>query len=504
MKNGDGRMKATICAFDRMKREIKLYFPLFLTIACGGCLWLSWTTTASARSSLETTSRSMAMTTARIPHHDIPIDPHMTLEYTNLESVLEKMTSLTRNSEAFCNHSVLPRVDWVVAATTPTMRWTVPLQHVIYDPNKLLVGDLSERITFQLCRRDCCVAGGECLDIKFVLLPTTAITTINSITTIIPTCQTFLEIQQSLQNGAWKQSTTNKKGESWFSNECTLPTDFTLFNTIKRQRVLFIGDSTMQELALMIARAAGSAKPNALLLGNANENLLNCTCKDAIQVGTTKDCRTFDASSSSSSLNVSMQWSGHAECNGNRKGIHVVDNDEWKRTVSHKVQAMQPHILFFQVPLSHSCTDISEECIQTLKRYICFMTLFENVKPVLIISGAAIGRLQSQGPTGRHCPAHLRNWVDIIYTTMKQVAPHVDILDIFTPTERYVNVVSSSNRDPFRPACKSMERHLTCNFLDVDFKIAIDSPFYILPPGRLAGAAILQFLRAYQDEAGES
>ena len=45
-----------------------------------------------------------------------------------------------------------------------------------------------------------------------------------------------------------------------------------------------------------------------------------------------------------------------------------------------------------------------------------------------------------------------------------------------------------------------MERHLTCPFLDVNFQIAMDSPFYILPPGRLAGAAMLHLLQVHGEE----
>ena len=86
---------------------------------------------------------------------------------------------------------------------------------------------------------------------------------------------------------------------------------------------------------------------------------------------------------------------------------------------------------------------------------------------------------------------------------MHQVAPHVSILDVYTPTERYIDM-STSNRDPFRPACKSMERHLTCPFLDVNFQIAMDSPFYILPPGRLAGAAMLHLLQVRGEEKVEN
>ena len=346
-----------------MTRSITLYCPLFLGIACCLCLWLSWTSTASTRSSIETTTlrRSMSITPTTGIHHDAPTH-HPILEYTSVESMMRNNdkfdTRFPGKLQSFrCFASGLGSGGNHHTSTTSSsvMRWTVPLQHAIHDPNKLIVGNFHDEITFQVCRRDCCVAGGECLDTKFVLVPATTPNT----TTIIQErpCQTVSDISKSLQNGAWRQYTTpstRHQGESWVSSECLLPTDYTNLlrprNKSKNpQRLLFLGDSTMQELALLMARAAGSTKPNPLSPPNNNKqdnNMLNCTCLEATQVGTTKDCRTFDASSSSA-FNVSMLWSGHTECNGNRMGIHVVDNDEWKRTISDKIYSMQPTLFLF-------------------------------------------------------------------------------------------------------------------------------------------------------------
>lgn len=493
-------------------------FPYILAASAFLCLWLTWTSTASTRASLE--ARSMSVTTTNHARHTTRIEDRIqdhsndTVVIDNDENRLERIvasmvTLAKKNSHgATCNHTVVPSVEWVVAAQTSTskMRWTVPLQHLLEHPGKLIVGNNDEEITFHVCRRDCCVAGGACLEETFVLPPSAARTTgaTNSTTThnstTQRTCVTPSDIRKSLDNGAWKAqpATTTKRmsgGETWFSPECTMPTAVTLppSNKKKQQRILFVGDSTLQEIALMVAHGAGSSRNTPIALNKNEQYHLNCKCEEAIQVGTTKDCRMFDATGPS--LNVSMMWSGHSQCNGNRMGVNVVDDMEWRTSITNKVQAQQPEFVFFQVPLSHSCTDI-HSCVDALRRYICFFTTFAHTRPVLMITGAAIGRQQSQGPTGRHCPSHLRRWVNVIYREMEILAPDIAILDIFNPTERYIDLMTSGPRgDPFRPACRSMERHLTCDFTNVDdFSTALESPFYILPPGRLAGAAVMQML----------
>lgn len=402
---------------------------------------------------------------------------------------------VAQQRDASCNHTVNDAVAWMVVAQSGTLRANIPLEQVIDEPKTLLLKNGDNDITFHVCRRDCCNSGGTCLDDTFKL-PSLSKMTIDASSnhqSLPPmTCQTPSDVSRSLQNGAWNRNGNGK--ETWKSATCAMP------KTVappghQKQRVLFIGDSTLQELALLTAQAARSTSNP---LGIRNDIHLNCTCTQAYFPGTTKDCRMFDATGPL--LNTSMLWAGHTNCEDNRMGVSVVDDEDWRQMVTNKVETIQPNIVFFQVPISHSCTDI-RSCIPALERYICFVTQLPP-QAVLMITGAALTRYQCQGPTGRHCPLHLRKWIQTIKEIMAQLAPQVPILDIFHPTEQWVNLTSP--KDPFVPACRGQQRHLTCDFTNLDFDKAIDSPFYILPPGRLAGEAMMQMMAIAPDNEDTS
>ena len=425
---------------------------------------------------------------------------------TNKTEIIESMIKLVRESDAACNHPVHAAVEWMVVAhhhqaeTRTTARWSVPLERVVKDPDELFrVHANDDDIHLSLCRRDCCVAGGECLDETFTIIATNYTAQRDD-----PPlkCETRQDVSNFLSRGAWERN--SQGNEEWVSPACFMPTTIQLpppssssSSAGQERRVLFIGDSTLQEIALMVAHGVGSSR-NMLGSNDNNDNNLNCSCQTAYTPGTTKDCRIFDATSPF--LNVSMIWAGHAQCEGNRMGVNVVDDFNWRTRVVSKVQTLQPDVIFFQVPISHSCTDI-DSCSDALERYICFLTqlLPSQTQTVLMITGSALSRAPCKGATGRHCPSHLRNWISKIQDSMLTLAPHVPILNIFGPTEGWLDLTSPS--DPFTPGCRGMERHLTCDFTGIDLQIALNSPFYIVPPGRLAGAAVIQMISITSEDA---
>lgn len=459
---------------------------LMLATASCLCLWLSWTSTATTRTITST------LTTTTTNYEQMASGTSTNNVHNELYSIITKMATLTKQDNATCTHpSNNTNVEWMVSVESGSLRTNIPLQQAVTTPSSLLI--TSDTIhKFQVCRRDCCISGGTCLDETFAVQSPSS-NMIDDISSSNRTCETPSDVSTSLKYGAWNRDAMSKQ-ETWNSFECQLPHKISP-PTRKPQRVLFIGDSTLQELALLTAQAARST-PNTM--GIRNDVHLNCTCPTdkgttVNYPGSTKDCRTFDATGRY--LNTSMLWAGHKDCFDNRMGVNVVDDVHWKSMVVAKVEEMQPNTIFFQVPISHSCVNM-DSCVDALDRYICFITSLQqeskSTQIILLITGAAISRFQSEGPTGRHCPSALRRWIAHIKNRMARSAPHVTILDIFTPTEQWLDL--TARKDPFVPACRSMQRHLTCDFTSLDFSKAIDSPFYVLPPGRLAEAAIMKIL----------
>lgn len=430
---------------------------------------------------------------------------------TDFKTVISTINQyVNQQSKASCSHKVYNMSEWMLVVessfddgiSTLLVRTHVPLTKITKDPSRLawMISSASY-VSITACRRDCCSSGGSCLNDTFPLhlAITTAYTPqrfyYSKTNNKHHLCQTPMELAQNLDNGAWIRRANGQ--ESWYSPVCKIPSAEAARNVKTLQQsqkqVLFIGDSTLQELAHMVAHYAD---PNPII--SRNSTRLNCTCTKAYSPkSTTKDCRNFYATSSL--WNTSMLWAGHTECHGNNMGILVIHDDNWKSKVVRTMETMRPDVLLFQVPISHSCPDYYS-CKDALEQYIQFTTSFiPSSQVVLVISGAIPSRQAAEGPSGRHCPSLMRRWISNIRNVTKRLAPHVFIVDIFTPTEQWVNLIERD--DPFLPPCVSMERHLTCDFFASEFMDAVASPKYVLPPGRLAADAIIHLLSIIDSKA---
>ena len=79
------------------------------------------------------------------------------------------------------------------------------------------------------------------------------------------------------------------------------------------------------------------------------------------------------------------------------------------------------------------------------------------------------------------------------------MAPQVQILNIFGPTESWKDL--SSLQDPFKAPCYQMERHLLCDVTNVtDFAQAWEDTSMISAPGRLIGSAVMHAISLFADE----
>ncbi len=364
----------------------------------------------------------------------------------------------------------------MLAVQSESCRYSLPLEKAIEtkDLSPLFVCESSEgkELEINLCRQDCCHGSSGCLDETFTM-PASVLQR----GAATQPCQTPAQVADSLGQGAWRR---NGGKDEWSSSICSLPTMLDLPS--RKRRVLFVGDSTMLEIAAMTAYAAGSYRNGASL---------NCTCAtSARDAGTEKECRIFDAVGAK--LDVSMVWAGHSKCDGNRMGVRVVNQANWRNMLSQKVETMRPDIIVFHVPVLHSC-DLLKACNRALERFLCFMLQFSSKQTDIMAINTAGGLTRSDCTVSkvRACPFKLRAYSKKIGFFMKRVAPSVPILDIFGPTESWQ--VRTAPQDPYQPPCVKMERHLTCDLTNVtNIQTALDNTTLISAPGRLIGVATMR------------
>ena len=151
----------------------------------------------------------------------------------------------------------------MLAVQSESFRFTLPLERTreMTDLSSLFECESHEgkELEINLCRQSCCHGSGGCLDETFTI----PASTIQRVLSTHP-CQTPAQVVNSLGRGAWRR---HDGKDEWSSSICSLPTMLDLPS--RKRRVLFVGDSTMQEIAAMTAYAAGSYR---------NSASLNCTC----------------------------------------------------------------------------------------------------------------------------------------------------------------------------------------------------------------------------------
>ena len=357
----------------------------------------------------------------------------------------------------------------------------------------------STALTLSVCRNDCCNAGGHCL--QPVLLPWEAAA--GRASTPQRPCETLSDVVEHLRHGAWRR-------QQWVSSVCTLPRP----SARGRLSVLFIGDSTVEEHAVMAAYTAGgrwgSFRRKFLKQPPAEGDFSNL-CRP-----TFSDYRTFDATlgRSDSGWNVSGLWAGSVKCEVvGGEGIEVVRDAGWRNNVTEKVRTMQGgenKMLVFGVPSSHSCRgDLGGRgrhfpqysCLESLEEYLKFMTqLLPHDRMAVLFTGISLERGATTSSVG-FCNSFLqRNWRAAVATALARVAPGVPILDITQPTQSWLHI--DNTVDTYRKACTLADRHLTCLTKDatsppdaMTFGEVLEDRAFVTPPAKVAAQAISAILR---------
>ena len=252
------------------------------------------------------------------------------------------------------------------------------MEQVFVDSSSLL--QVPGRDTqINICRQSCCNGLEFCVNRTFSLRASA-----DAPLSTRP-CQTTMEIAESLCSTVLGDETMTIVDE-WISPVCTLPK--TLIPPTKQRRALFIGDSTMREIALMVALGAGSSLAT---------NTTNCVCTKSN--GAT-GCRTFDSVGRHSIL----------VCYGQDMSIARViewefksqDHEAWRNMIQKKVATMEPDLIFFHAPVLHSCQEL-KACAMALRRYLCFMTSLPSKKTIMIITAGGLTRSRCQGSKARAC-----------------------------------------------------------------------------------------------------
>lgn len=351
----------------------------------------------------------------------------------------------------------------VQATTDNGIHWNIPFdeysESVIADVSELFK---FENLTLKKCRNDCDISGGVCENMIHNIKPTgKAKETID--------CKTPFHVSQMLSRGAWQDDT-------WVSPVCSLPDDTILRQRMSNQTILFLGDSTIEEIALMTAHAAGF-----------NLSTIHRTCNSD-----NSWFRNFHATGGP--LNIHMLWTPTADCNSNCD-LSAVQDKEWQQQFENMLRSMpqQPDHIVFNIPFPHFCNGrVNEQQIQAYTDYIVEHARGAKITSMLL--GATLSR--SENKQLNFCRSHLRKSFQKVmpgvHQLFKEKSTSFTVLDIFGATESWLNL--EAHKDPFEPSCLMQNRHLTCmtksfDWRDMKFDELSKDQRYVSPPGRLAQMA---------------
>ena len=160
-----------------------------------------------------------------------------------------------------------------------------------------------------------------------------------------PCCSLLLNAGQeplSLASGWWVPGNDSARGDATFEHQhCSMPTLDKMQLHLQRGattgRVLFVGDSTIEEQALMLANSAGYAFSE-----------LNLRCPNA----SGSRYREFDAVGRS--LEISMRWSVGGSCNGNHESLPP--SASWRAALVSEALKLRPAVVVFSLPAVHMIT----------------------------------------------------------------------------------------------------------------------------------------------------
>ena len=175
-------------------------------------------------------------------------------------------------------------LGWAVTIHTDNgFRWHSPLVGDVAasDPAPAIANLVTQlkstAMTLSVCRSDCCSAGGRCLQ-PSVLFPW--VTEDERVFTPPRACKTPADVAASLARGAWRL-------QDWVSPVCAVPQHPAARGALS---VLFVGDSTMEEQALMTAYTVGYAMHSFSRRKKPRSGDMTSFCE-----GAGSNYRTFDA-----------------------------------------------------------------------------------------------------------------------------------------------------------------------------------------------------------------
>lgn len=201
--------------------------------------------------------------------------------------------------------------------------------------------------------------------------------------------------------------------------------------------------------------------------------------------------------------NISMVWAGRDECAYNGQGVLVAWSDRWKATLANKVALIKPEIVFFQVPIAHSCwgqVEGHDSCYEALRAYI--FTIMHTLpgmlgrKPrfVLVLSG--IPPLRLLAGDWQYCRRNHRYW----HHKIRQLLNGQDFSEInfVQHVESYLDLRSAT--DPWDAHCKAqVSGHLTCMPKDSDmfqdFAAGLCDDRFITAMARLGMRLMMEMLQ---------
>ena len=132
-----------------------------------------------------------------------------------------------------------------------------------------------------------------------------------------------------LARGSWLAS-----GGEYILDGCSIPTfdEVTERAAASTSRVLFVGDSSLEEMALLFAHASGLA-------------LSSLSRKRCTHDGTGSLYRHFD------SQFISMRWAGHHDCA--RAGALPDNSTGWREMLLHTCRSLRPRVIVFNAAVQH-------------------------------------------------------------------------------------------------------------------------------------------------------
>lgn len=346
------------------------------------------------------------------------------------------------------------RLQWMAFATTDGYSWNLPLlgrraNWSMTDQNDLetLHAGLSQTVA-QLCQTDFCHHPDS---IRCSANRTIVARSASAVASYA--CSSLNNLVDSLHAGFWQRRGSQ---DTWQSVVCTIPGVDP--DQSARGKVVVMGDSTSEELSLLLALSAGYRRC---------EIRSSCSIPD-------KSHRSFVADGCT--LSLQHLWAPGHTCVETISLVRLVNSPQWRASLKQAVA----HLLTRAFLLSEcrcfmrsssastagtAVDDVSHDPFsKALRQLVRFVSeLFPPERTLFIVSGALLSRqeLSAPSPNGRRaamCNERVARWAAEAMAELQ--ALNATALDFVTPTLSCLPL--STQGATWARQCWTQGKHLTC------------------------------------------